>query len=142
MTKYKNALVLLGLTASTMIAVIIGALIVSFPKYYRLSRYGVETHGTVTAKERENHQNIQVEYQVGDKLFKTSGHAEDIGKIFGTVQINEEVSVFYDPSDPKSATLGNPNKQLNSSYRGMIFVGLTPIIFFLGYEIKKKVNAH
>ena len=138
MIKYAKYLEILGLIAATIIAVIVGTIIVSFPKYYRLSRFGVETQGTVTAKERENHQNIRFEYKVGNQLFKSVGHAEDIGKIFETVRINEKVSVFYDPSAPEKATLGNPTKQLESSYRGIIFVGLAPSVFFLFYKLKKK----
>jgi hypothetical protein len=45
---------------------------------------------------------------------------------------------FYDPFAPEKAPLGNPTKQLESSYRGIIFVGLAPSVFFLFYKLKKK----
>lgn len=81
---------------------------------------------------------ISFKYEVSNQVFKSGGHAEDIGKIFESIQLNEKVPVWYDPANPEIATLGNPDKQLKSSGLGILFVSLIPILFFVSYKFKKK----
>ena len=122
----------------TIMAAVIGAMLFDFPKYYQLSRYGIETQGTIISKEKENHMYISFNYEVRNQIFKSGGRAEDIGKNFESVQLNEKVQVYYDPNNPEIATLGNPSKQLKSSIFGICFVSIIPTLFLVGYELKKR----
>lgn len=137
MTEQKKTFVAFLLLLAVITAAIVGAVLFNLPKHYRLNKYGIETWGTIISKEKENHQYMRVEYEVDNRKFDSGGHAEDVDKNFDSVQLKEEVIVYYDPRDPQIAVLGNPAKNLKSSISGICFVSIIPILFFLSYRLKK-----
>jgi len=132
----------ISLLLAVIIAALVGAFLSYLPKYYRLNHFGVQTQGTVISKEKENHQFIGVEYEVDNNKFKVKGNAEDFGKVFFTVNLNEKVPVTYNPYAPEESCLGNPEQQLNESIIGTCFVSTFPIIVFLVYLIRKKISQN
>ena len=101
-----------------------------------MTKNAVETEGIITAKERENHQYIQVEYKVGNRIYKTGGRVGSIDKEFDAVQINERVLVYYDSLAPEDALLGNPNKHFESSVIETCVASFIPILLFVFYKLK------
>jgi hypothetical protein len=114
----------------------IGAMLLDVPKYYSLVNNARLTTGTVISKEPENHMAIQYEYEANGQRYTSKGRAEDIGKSFETIEIKESVPVYYDMSNPSSASLGEPNRYLSSSLRGTVFISICVALFFFLYVIK------
>lgn len=130
----------IGLFLVVIIATIIGGYLTFLPTYYRLSKYGIETLGTVISKEENNHQYIRVEYKIDNNKFITGGHAGDFGKSFFTVKLNEKVPVYYNPDEPEESCLGKPDSHLNRSIKGTCFVSTFPIIILIIHLIRKKAK--
>lgn len=128
-----------GLLSATIVAFIIGVYLSNLPRYYRVNENGVQTQATVISK--ESHGYISVEYNVNNRKFKSGGHARDIDKNFEEVQLNDKVSVYYDPLAPEDSTLGNPNKHLKASFVEIGFITIIPILLFVFYVIKLIANS-
>lgn len=114
------------------------ALFLDVPKFYSLVRYGRLADGVVISKQRENHMSIFFEYRVDDHFFQSVGRAEDIGKSFDAIQIGEAVPIYYDSTDPASATMGDPNKYLKSSIIGTCFILGGLVLCVLLYALKRR----
>lgn len=118
-----------------------GAFLLNVPKYYSLVRHAQPTVGIVKSKERENHMSVWFEYTVDGHLFKSAGRAGDIGRTFDSIQNGEAVTVYYDQSNPASATMGEPSKYLNASIRGTCFIFTGLMLCSLLYELRKKYKV-
>ncbi len=135
----KIVLVSAGLLSATIIAFIVGVYLSNLPKYYRLSENAVETQGKVISK--ESHAHISFEYQVNNQKFKSGGRTSFINKDFESVQLNDMVSVYYDPSAPEDAILGSPDEHLKSGFVETGVITFIPILLFGIYKIKSIANA-
>ena len=107
------------------------------PKYYRLNKYGVEVQGTVILKEPEQHQRIEVQYEVNNNKLKAGGGAGDFDKDFSSVKLQEKVPVYYNPEYPEESCLGNPSKHLDSSLIEICVISFIPFLLFISYILKK-----
>jgi Protein of unknown function (DUF3592) len=137
----KIGLGIIGILAATLVAASIGAFLSNLPEYYHLSKNSVETQGRVVSKGRENHIYISFEYEVNNRKLKLGGRAGALDKDFDEVQLNDKVSVYYDPFAPEDAVLGNPNKRLKSSFVETCIVAVIPILLFAAYKIKSVANG-
>lgn len=116
----------------------IGAFLLSVPRYYSLVRRAQPALGTVKSKERENHMAVWFEYAVDERLYQSAGRAEDVGKSFDAIQVGEAVQVYFDSSNPSSATIGDPSRYLYSSIRGTLFVIVGYVFCILIYFLRWK----
>lgn len=128
---------LIILIIATVIAAISGAILFELPKYLSIYLYGKEALGTVVAKNRDQHMSVDVDYQVGNQVFRTGGHAEDVGKSFDALEINERVPVFYDRITPEAGVLGDAFEHLKSSFRGTFILLFVPTLFFVFFWLKR-----
>jgi hypothetical protein len=133
----KVFLVLIGSIVTAGLITVIGAWLLDLPKFYSLTQHGQAAFATVVSKEPENHMSIWFEYRVDGRTYKSAGRAEDIGKSFGEIQIGEDVPVYYDSSNPLSATMGRPEKYFYSSLRGVCFILVGLGGSFIVYVLKR-----
>jgi hypothetical protein len=119
------------------VVAVIGAMALDVPKFYSLVRNAHCTTGTVVAKQPENHMLVQFKYEVNGEIHTSGGRAEDVGRSFDSVQIGDEVPVYYDTSHPASATMGDPNKYLSAGLRGTAFILIGLTVCFFMYILKR-----
>jgi uncharacterized protein DUF3592 len=98
-------------------------------KYCKLTTQGVQTSGLVIAKEPENHFFIRYSYTVNGQTFEGLGSAGRGNPKFEDIKTGDLLRVYYDPSDPGSSLLGNPNVQFASIKRGVVFITLLGATF-------------
>jgi hypothetical protein len=75
---------------------------------HHLASTGVRTQATVSAKDRDNHRSIRYVYEVSGKRFEGSGSPERVGRQFDQVNLQDQISVLYDPVNPSDSFLGDP----------------------------------
>lgn len=110
--------------------------------YHYLVKRGVSVEGVVVAKEPENHRFIRYSYSVGQNTYSGLGSAGHGNPRFEELHVGDKVTVFYDPSNPDLSFLGNPQNQLNSVTRGVIFLTLIFPLFSIItlHIIRTKLN--
>ncbi len=141
MNRKKNLILeLLGLFLAILLTATVVAVLSRLPEHYRLSKRGIESQGIVVSKKSHNY--IEIEYKVDDRTYETGGHAEDIGKIYDLVNLGEKVTIYFDPLNAETASLGNPARHLQSSLIETCVVSTFPILGFFIYLIKKKGNKN
>lgn len=100
----------------------------------QLIESGVRTEGRVIALEPDNHQIVHYEYKVGNEKFNGSGHAGSGNPPFRELSIGDSVIVFYEPTQPKSSTLGYPQGLYYRNWGGVIFATVViPIVIVGGF---------
>jgi len=142
MTKSRKTIasLLVIIMGASLVAAISGWLI-GVPRYYSLTRNARLANGTVTSKEPGNHMSVWYEYKVDGRTYRSAGSAEDIGKTFDAIQVGEQISVYYDQSNPASALSGDPQKYLYESLEGVCFVFFGVIILVSIYFLKRGVSG-
>lgn len=82
--------------------------------FYRLSRHGVVTQGTVTGFEPENHRTVHYTYEVDGRFYSAAqqGGAGRGNRDFEYLTVGDSVQVYYLPEDPGLRCLGNPRAGL------------------------------
>lgn len=106
--------------------------------YYLLSKRGMLTEGYVTDTDREHHRTVHYSYTVNQQPYKWGGYAGDINRQFEEIKVGDKVPVVYDPLNPGSSCLGDPNDVLRSLMHGVIFVSLFPTFFLISYLVQKR----
>jgi hypothetical protein len=134
----RRTLILLAILSAICIAGVLGALVFGVPKYYSLVRNAQFTTGTVTSLQPKQHMLVEFEYKVNGRIYTSGGKAENIGRPFYSIQIGDTVPVYYDASDPASASMGDPDRYLTDSMRVTgVFMLMLSFAFFL-YFLKKR----
>src|ERR1700690_130406 len=120
---------LLWFAGASLIAVGIGQF--NVPLLYRLARRGIETCGTVTGFEPNNHRTVHYSYRVNDKIYtgeqeggvrtETSALPTNCG---GNV-------VFYLPERPGVSCIGDPAPMLKNEIIPIVLAMLFVPAFFL-----------
>jgi len=93
------------------------------------------TIGTVVALHPEEHQVVDVAYEVDGKRYTTStSHPEDLGlPAFDRLSIGDQVRVEYSPFHPSQGILGNAEEVLDSNLKDIalmaIFLGFATLVF-------------
>ena len=126
-------IVLIGVT-------MLAAILLDFPKFYSLANHARSATAKVTSKERANHMSIRFQYEVDDQIFSSVGRGEDIGKTFETVEVGDMVPIVYDTSNPQSSVMGEPEKYLYGSIRGIAFIFLGLSVCLLWYLFRLRLR--
>jgi hypothetical protein len=114
---------LLWLVGASLIAFVLGS--VNIPRLFPLTRRGVETCGTITAFEPNNHRTVHYSFQVNGKTY--SGAQE--GGVGEKVLLHTDCMgyvVFYLPDDPYVSCIGDPVPMLNNEVISI----LLPMLIF------------
>jgi Protein of unknown function (DUF3592) len=113
-------------------ALFAAALVLRWPTYHGLSTRGTATRARVIEKQPENHRFVRYSYVVGDRTYDGLGNAGDGNPEFDEIHVGDEVNVYYDPQNPETSFLGNPNHQLQSITRGVVFITVVlPLVIVL-----------
>jgi len=120
---------------------IAGAGILNLPKFYRLSKQGVHANALVTALEPNNHNAVYYSYNVNGLSYSGAGTASSVDRQSKTMTIGETVPIVYDPADPNSSCLGDPNEQFRSLTHGVIFISCFPTISFFVLYLRHAVRS-
>lgn len=115
---------------------VFAAIILDIPRYYNLTRRGVQTIGQVVSKDPEQHRTVHYKYVVEGKSYTWGGFSGDIGRDFDEIKVGDPAPCVYDSVKPSSSTLGDPRPQLDSLVRGAIFFTLFPTIFWVFYKVQ------
>ena len=110
------------------------------PRYYYLTRRGVQTIGQVTSKDPDEHRIVYYSYVVEAKRYTGGGYSGDIGRDFDYIKVGDPVPCVYDPLKPSSSSLGDPRPQLSSLVRGAIFFTLSPTILWICYKVQTAIK--
>jgi hypothetical protein len=78
---------------------------------------------------------------VGDQVLRVGGHAEDVGKTFETLALDEKVPVYFDPASPEAAILGDPLEHVKSGLRGTFIILFIPTILFVFFQLSRRRTA-
>ena len=119
---------------------VLAAIMLDIPRYYYLTRRGVQTIGQVTSKDPEEHRTVHYSYVVEGKTYSWGGFSGDIGRDFDEIKVGDLVACVYDPLKPSSSTLGDPCPQLSSLVRGAIFFTLFPTLFWISYKVQTAIK--
>ena len=125
-------LIFLTWLVAAVISAIIGFVFFNPLAGRKLIGSGVRTEGRVIALEPDNHQIVRYEYKVGNESFTGSGHAGSGNPPFRELSIGDVVVVFYDPGNPKSASLGYPQGLYYRNWGGVIFATIVLPIVIVG----------
>lgn len=117
---------------------LMGLGLTEYPKYKRLADYGVQTTGTVTGKEPENHQTVRYIYRVAENKYRGGGMAGGINSRFESLQAGDKVVVFYDPQKPQVSFLGDPKEQISACIIPIAMLTLFPTLAMVARKIKKR----
>ena len=74
-------------------------------EHYRLAKSGVNTKGTITATEPENHRTVRYSYVIGQTNYVGG---ESVGGGFEQLKIGDPVEVFYVPDEPNISCICDP----------------------------------
>jgi hypothetical protein len=90
--------------------------------YERLAHAGIQTSGTVTAKEPNNHQSIRYEYSVGSTRY-TGISAAGFGGLppFDQIRVGDQIPVSFLPQRPTISLPGDP-RDVYMSWSGLLFI--------------------
>ena len=119
-------------------------------RWENLAKNGVQTYGTVTSKDPDNHAAVNYVYKVGDREFDGAGHAGGGNPGFDEIQVGQSVMLYYDPKNPSDSFLGGPqyqiagDKLLRSRATAALFVisflAIFPIYFAVYMATRKKTS--
>jgi Protein of unknown function (DUF3592) len=98
---------LLWLLGACLVAIGLGRFNLS--SLYPLARRGVETVGTVTGFESDNHRTVHYTFEVNGKMFSGSQEGGVDGK---ATTPSAKHAVFYLPEDPNTSCIGDPMPML------------------------------
>lgn len=98
---------MLWLVAACLVAIGLGSF--NVPYLYPLARRGVETMGTVTGFEPNNHRTVHYTFEVNGKTFSGSQEGGVDGEPTTT---SAKHAVFYLPEDPNTSCIGDPMPML------------------------------
>ncbi len=93
--------------------------------YLRLSRHSAVVTGKVTSRQPLNHDMIAAEFQVGGRsyaVFKASVVSPNPPK--AKLHIGDPIIVFYLPSAPRVATLGDPKYLIGSELASVLLAAI------------------
>lgn len=95
--------------------------------FYKLSRHGVVTQGTVTGFEPENHRTVHYKYDVGGRPYSAAdqGGSGPGNRDFEYLAVGDAVQVYYLPEDPHVCCLGSPRESLTNE---LIPLGLAVVV--------------
>jgi hypothetical protein len=85
--------VLFGVVVGLLFAVALGA--ASLPRDYSLVARGVQTAGTVTAVEPQNHQTFRYTYKVNDEVYEGSGRGGNGNPGLDHLRVGDHVQIRY-----------------------------------------------
>ena len=111
-------------------------------KFYLLSERGVLIQGQVTKTEPQNHHAVYYSYSIDQRDYSGVGSAGNMNRRIDEVTVGDKAPVTYDSLNPESSCLGDPNKQLSSLMRGVIFISLFPTLCFFSYFVKKGIREN
>jgi len=111
---------LLWLAGACLVAIGLGSFNVL--SLYPLARRGVETVGTVTGFEPDNHRTVHYTFEVNGKTFSSS---QEGGVDGNATKTSAKHAVFYLPEDPNTSCIGDPMPML---WNEMISISLVMFI--------------
>ena len=98
-------------------------------EYRTFAMTAVETTGTVTGKEPEQHRFVRYSFVVNGQSYSGRGNSGHGNPEFAQLEIGSRVKVFYNPTDPGRSFLGDPKDQSDSITRGVIFLAVGGSVF-------------
>ncbi len=108
--------------------------LIDVPRLLRLRQNPAVTEGRVVATDRFNHMSGTIEYSVGDSQFRRS-----FPGVEGSV--GSWITIFYDPRDPKNASLREPQHfvkgELGSALAACLFFGTGVVMVALSWQRRK-----
>ena len=137
-----RALLVVWLLGALLVAVGIGH--INVPKMWQLTIRGQKTEGWVVSTEPNNHRTVNYTYKVSGRELasSTQGGAGAGNPTFEEVVAGTPVNVYFDPSDPAVALLGEPRAHLDNE---IISVGgaalLFPTLFVFGWRRWQREDA-
>ena len=100
---------------------LVAAIFPAWHRYERLEHAGKQTEGTITAKERGNHESVRFQYTVSSKVYSGTDSLGFTNLSFDNVNVGDAVPVTYWPTEPIVAIIGNPY-QIYMSWTGLLFI--------------------
>jgi uncharacterized protein DUF3592 len=86
----------------------------NIPNLYPLVRRGVETTGTVTDFEPNNHRTVHYSFDVNGKSYSGSQQGGIEGEVTSASSVSTRHAVFYLPEDPNVSCIGSPTPMLKN----------------------------
>jgi len=103
----------------------------NIPSLYRLMRRGIETTGTITDFEPNNHRTVHYSIDVNGKSYSGSQQGGAEGEETSVSSISTRRAVFYLPDDPNVSCIGNPAPMLKNEIIPIVLAMLFIPTFFL-----------
>ena len=103
----------------------------NIPNLFPLTRRGVETAGTVTDFEPNNHRTVHYSFDVNGKSYSGSQQGGVEGEETSVSSISTRHAVFYLPDDPNVSCIGNPTPMLKNEIIPIVLAMLFIPPFFL-----------
>lgn len=91
-----------------------------WPRYRALQDRGVAAEGWVTAKGLGGRGIVNYSFMVGGKLFSGAGPAGNGAPDYDELSPDDDVIVYYLPSDPDVSSLGDPKEHLRGQNRAIL----------------------
>ena len=129
------------LTFATIIAVSAGR--GDWLNYYRLSKYGVEAKGTVTATDCAGSKSVSYRFAAGGKEFTGKGSGNFGNPECTALKPGDPLSVTYLPADPQSNLPGNQSERLTKESTGIAMAAIfIPLVILLAiFLIMRKFRS-
>jgi hypothetical protein len=103
----------------------------NIPKLYPLVRRGIETTGTITDFEPNNHRTVHYSFDVNGKTYSGSQQGGVEGEATSLSSISARHAVFYLSDDPNVSCIGNPTPMLKNEIIPIVLAMLFIPPFFL-----------
>lgn len=100
----------------------------NIPSLYRLMHRGIETTGTITDFEPNNHRTVHYSFDVNGKSYSGSQQGGVDGEV---TSISTRHAVFYLPDDQNVSCMGNPKPMLKNEIIPIVLAMLFIPPFFL-----------
>jgi hypothetical protein len=103
----------------------------NIPRLYSLVRNGLETTGTITDFEPNNHRTVDYSFDVKGKTYSGSQQGGVEGEETSVSSISSRRAVFYLPDDPNVSCIGDPAPMLKNEIIPIVLTMLFIPPFFL-----------